>query len=548
MPKRSKYKFSIEGKPLYPHIKLTREAFPRILATRIIANDDAEYFGAFLNRTNARILLDSLNRIFRLRSCDIEIDGTFNYPCTMYYKRRCVAPCVSDLADSESYEEIVAVLRIFLLNDRALFGSTLTSKIAHASEQLDFERAAKWRDMLLAAEAFWEYPRHSVWLDRTSDTITFRETVNGLDVFLISQQGRRVLGERIFSFENAVVSEAGEAISDVIKQFYRLHAPKEVRVPIPLPDKAELENLLQTRIGKRTRVVLLTERNRKVSTDFAVNRSSAELDVRRMIVRLPPLKLMQLLKQEFELVRTPERVTAIDVAHISGTDAVAASISWKNGRIDPVGSSHWQSDSSSELATMQRFAERLAGTGRVDESELFLIDGGQAQLGAALSADLPKGVSLVSAVKPSGDHLSIAYFLTARRKRVEFDISNEAHRLLQLLRDEAHDYANAVHRDTRDYANYYRMAEILPSLTESERRKLVNELGSIAKVSEATDGELSVILAKDRRRIAMADLTRYRAGKAPNIRPLVVPIRLQDAGGAAEDLRPIASGSFPSRS
>lgn len=67
---------------------MTRERFPRILVTRIIAGDDAEYFGAFLNRSNARLLVDFLNRTFRLRSCEIDIDGSFNYPCTMFYKRR----------------------------------------------------------------------------------------------------------------------------------------------------------------------------------------------------------------------------------------------------------------------------------------------------------------------------------------------------------------------------------------------------------------------------------------------------------------------------
>ena len=134
MPKRSKHKFSIAGKPLYPHIKLTREPFPRVLATRIIADDDAEYFGAFLNRTNARMLLDFLNRTFRLRSCDIEVDGSFNYPCTMHYKRRCIAPCVRDLANSEDYEEIVGLVRLFLLNDRPLFRSVLSSRIADASD------------------------------------------------------------------------------------------------------------------------------------------------------------------------------------------------------------------------------------------------------------------------------------------------------------------------------------------------------------------------------------------------------------------------------
>lgn len=90
-------KFSIAGTLLYPHIKLTRERFPRVLGTRLPDDAEAEYFGAFLNRTNARMLIDFLVRTFRLRSCQIKIDGGFNYPCTEYYRRRCLAPCAADL-------------------------------------------------------------------------------------------------------------------------------------------------------------------------------------------------------------------------------------------------------------------------------------------------------------------------------------------------------------------------------------------------------------------------------------------------------------------
>src|SRR3954467_14878596 len=96
--------FDLEGRR-YPHLMITREAFPRILATRAIDDDDGQYFGAFLTRTAVRILIDYLNRRFRLRSCDIAIDGTFPMPCTQFYRRRCLAPCVAKLCSPEKYAE-----------------------------------------------------------------------------------------------------------------------------------------------------------------------------------------------------------------------------------------------------------------------------------------------------------------------------------------------------------------------------------------------------------------------------------------------------------
>ncbi len=538
MPERNKYRFSIEGKPLYPHIKLTREPFPRVLATRIIANDDAEYFGAFLNRTNARMLLDFLNRTFRLRSCDIEIDGSFNYPCTMHYKRRCVAPCVRGLTTVEEYEEIVGLVRLFLLNDRPLFGSVLSSKIAGASEDLDFETAAKWRDILKAVRSYWDNSRRSVWLDATSDAITYRLTEAGLDVILISQKGRRVLGERIFSFEHAAESDAEEAISDIIQQFYRFHAPKEIRVSVLLPNRSELEKIFRERVGRKVRIVLLNDKNRKVSTELAVYRSSAELDVNRLVTKLTPPKLLQLLKREFKLPQTPRRITAIDVSHISGTDQVAAAVSWVDGRMDGGCSQYWLSDASSELGSVRKFVELVGDSRKDGEPELLLVDGGPAQLGMAMAANLPGNISLISAVKPSGEHDSIAYFLAGKR-RIAFDISNETHRLLLRLRDEAHDYANAVHRDTRDYANYYRIAEMLPSLTEPQRTALKINAGSAAAIERISEAKLRKLLGEERAAQAVQDLSRYRSGGSLRVSPLVVPTRIQEENGAADDLRPI---------
>ena len=109
------------GANRYPHIKITNEEFHRALATRRIETDGDEYFGAFLPKTAVRILIDFLNRTFRLRSCDIRIDGTFPVPCTQYFRRRCVAPCVADICPREKYLQIVELARSFLANDREEF-------------------------------------------------------------------------------------------------------------------------------------------------------------------------------------------------------------------------------------------------------------------------------------------------------------------------------------------------------------------------------------------------------------------------------------------
>jgi excinuclease ABC subunit C len=195
------YEFSIAGLPVYPHIKLTNEQFPRALATRILRDDVDEYFGAFLNRTSVRILIDFLNRTFKLRSCTIAIDGTFPVPCTQYYAKRCVAPCVVSLCDGATYLELVDLARLFLRNDRDLFLAAITKKIERAAEVLDFETAGFFRDMLQDVQRFWSNDRWQVWLDDTVDTLELHEDDESISVIIVSQRRSRALGEMVYKFE-----------------------------------------------------------------------------------------------------------------------------------------------------------------------------------------------------------------------------------------------------------------------------------------------------------------------------------------------------------
>lgn len=540
------HKYSIEGKPVYPHFKLTNERFPRVLATRLIEKDGADYFGAFLNRTNARILLDQVNKIFRLRSCDIRIDGIFNYPCTMYYKRRCVAPCVSELCSDAAYSERVQLVRLFLNNERELLREVIRLKIEAAAADLDFETASKWRDMMQEIEDYWENSRVAPWTDGTSDTFEIRFSGAGVDLFLVSQKARRVLGERVFSFPDATESEAADILADVIDQFYRFHAPKEVRVPIDLKARQRLQKALSARFERPIRIRLTTDKNRRISTDVAVYKSTTELDLSRLLKRPSPKAILKEIGALFDIEQMPKRISALDVSHISGTDQVAAAVGWKDGEFVPDATEYLFSENSSEPGAMAELvAERYQDA---DVGEVVLVDGGIAQLNAAAGA-LPDGskVVLIGAVKPPGEHSEISYFLARDGRRIEFDPTSAAMSLLQRLRDEVHDFANSVHRETREYAHFYEMVNIFPSLTEPERQRLLRHFGSSTRAAASSSEELREVLGDERGSAAGRDVENYRTGSTPRVKPLVVPIRFREENAAAEDLRPINSASGKAR-
>ncbi|MCA1590464.1 MAG: hypothetical protein LC734_08765 [Acidobacteria bacterium] len=474
----------IDNLPLYPHLKLTNEEFPRILATRQISDEGDEYFGAFLTKTSVRILIDFLNRVFRLRSCDIEIDGNFPVPCTQYFAKRCLAPCVSKTCSRENYLEMVDIARLFLRNDREVFGSAVSGKIATAADNLDFETGAFWRDILRSVEEYWSRKRYQVWLDDAVDTYEIENIGDDASIiYLVTQRRRRMLGSLAFVSNNTSELNASEHLREIISGFYKFHLPKEIRVSTDFPRRVELANSLSKQFGRPLRINVVKESSLRVTTERALRRTKHEAAL-KSIIEVPSNEQIYLeLQTIFGLNELPLRILAFDAAHISATLFAAAVAVWQNGGLVREQFDYVQSEQSSELQTLAAFAaEKLA---KAETPQLVLIDGGRSQLQAVLK-NLPsrdaRAFKVIAAVKPAGKHSEISHFLDEDENKISFDISSNAHRVLKIMRDEAHGLANSIHGQTRDMQMFF---------------------------------------------------------EPHGVRPLIVPIRFDEPGGNAEDLRPI---------
>jgi len=505
----------------FPHLKLVKEAFPRLLATRRIVDDGSEYFGAFLNRTSVRILIDFLNRTFRLRSCDIHIDGSFSVPCTQYYSRRCIAPCVSSLCSSATYEKAVDLVRLFAGNDRAGLRAEFRQRIDRSAAVLDFERAAGSRDILTNLETFWANPRWNVWLEDTIDTYR----IESATVTLLSQRRNRTLGKT--TFELPEKAPPGRAIYDLVKGIYRFHAPREIRVSLDFPERQNYAQELGQRFGREVRIKVVTDDKLTLTAARAFEVSRREAEFQNATPLAAPGEIAGRLRDVFGLPRIPKTIEAYDVAHISATVFVAAAIT--------------KSVKGGELSALRDLISRRSASGN-NPPDILLVDGGPAQLNAAISALPPfilRNSRVIAAVKPEGRHSQISHFLTEAGERVEFDERDPAHKLLIVMRDEVHELANSVHRLARDMVPFYELASVLPSLDEAQRQKLLTEFGSIRKILEAT--EASILSSFDARtgKAALKDRANYKKDNYSRVAPLIVPIRLDESGGDAEDLRPI---------
>jgi excinuclease ABC subunit C len=448
------------GANRYPHFKLTAEKFPRILATRRVENDDDEYFGAFLTKTSVRILIDFINRTFKLRSCDIDIDGGLPVPCTQFYRRRCVAPCVRKLCSHDQYLTLVELARLFLSDQRGLFRKTVTSIIDAFSASLEFESAAKYRDILQSVEKYWKNARLQVRLDDAVDTYAVDDTPGGCDIFLVTHRNRSVLGRKVFTVSREAFSTSDEALSELIDSFYLYHLPKEIRVSRDFYGRRELASRLTRRFNRPAKISAVNPRSKGINAYRGLMLSHDEHELDRAKPTASPAVISSKLAKLFALEKRPERIQAFDVAHISGTGFVTASAVWESGRFLSADYDFILSDEKSELAALADGVIRSVAEPNRKQPDLILLDGGKNQLNKVLHAltDREMVLKIVAAVKPPGKHGSIAAFLTATNDPIQFDIDSPAHAMLQLLRDEAHDLANRIHRDYREMMPFYETA------------------------------------------------------------------------------------------
>lgn len=478
--KAPRFNFSINQQALYPHLKITREKFPRLLVTRKILSEQDEYFGAFLPRTGVRIWIYVLNKLFRLRSCELDIrGGDLPAPCAMFAEKRCLAPCVENLCDAEEYAETVDFLRLFLARNENGLEKTLKTKIEKLAENLEFEKASRWRDLLNSAQKIFADKKMNLWLDDAVDTYFLEKDAEKTFLHLVTTRARRTLGFQTFVFPNQ--EGFSDVLSQVLWQFYQLHAPKEIRVTRDFAGRKFFAQSLSRQAKRNVKVSIISEEEYKTAF-LALKRSKLDSELKRLS-NLKTIDEVQCELQEiFSLTEKPKRIEAFDVAHISNQDFVAACAVWEDGKVDAKQARFWLLDSANEPQAMAE-AVRLRLLENEKRADFIVLDGGRGQLKAVLEILENKNLKIAAAVKPNQKHSEISHFLTNDGGRIDFETTT-AFEVLRNLRDEAHLLANTIHRQRRE--------------------------------------------------------TQLLSGKKREI-PLLVPIRFDEPNGAAENFRPIST-------
>ncbi|MGI8787324.1 MAG: excinuclease ABC subunit UvrC [Pyrinomonadaceae bacterium] len=508
----------------YPHLKMTREPFPKVVITRKILRDGASYYGPFLPASLARRTLDLINRAFQLRTCDIEIDGKLPRPCLEYHLKRCLAPCVKELCKPDEYEQATADVKLLLEGKNKELANTLQERMWHFAETENYELAAKYRDLHKTVLAIAEQQKMATTAELDVDIFGFYREKQRLALQLFTMREGKIVGRREFFWEDldAENFDVSEFLGEVLAQYYSTdYVPLEIHVPEDFADRAILEKALTERRGRRVKIFDPKRGQKREMISLVENNAKIAFEQRFRVLKADAQKVLEDLQEILELPYFPERIESFDISNIQGAENVAGIVVYENGKPNRaefrrliIKSVEGANDfASMNEAVFRRYKRMLAEEKPLPN--LIFIDGGKGQISAAAAAmqslDLEM-IPIVGLVKPPKRHNEISHLLRFGYEDapVYFDASSPTFRFVQQIRDDTHKTAIQYHRKRREMRDFTSELTAIPKVGEKRKLKLLRNFGSIERIAKATIEELAPFVGAKTAREIFAHFEKQR--------------------------------------
>ncbi len=516
--RQPRFNIRLRDDKTYPYLKLTlADGHPRLAFTRRIRRDGAEYYGPYLPAGLARKAIKLTQKLFGIRVCRIEIDGSLPRPCLYYDMKRCLGPCVDGLTTDEAYAEAVEKARLFLAgrNDELLRG--LRGSMQSHAAGLEFEAAARLRDTMREIEQVTQ--RRKLFSDRGEDVDIFGVHTSGDNaaVVVLVMRGGQVLDRRELFWEGVSRITAERLLSELLPQLYDRTTliPKEIHLPAPIEGEDALTSWLSER--RESKVYLrMPSRGPKAHRVALANRNAAMAFRRRFRGAGAAGEAGEALRRALDLEDAPRRIEGFDISTFGGSQTVASLVVWNDGRMvkkeyrsfNIRGLEQADDFASIRQAVERRYRRTLEEVGEMPD--LILIDGGRGQLNAALEALVELGVDETPVVGLAKREEEL--YVPARPAPLRLRRNHAGLRVLQQVRDEAHRFAVSRHRRRRSRRTLRSRFDDLRGIGPKRRKLLVRRFGSYAGVTRASEEQLRDVLGAKLARSVYASVHRDRRG------------------------------------
>jgi excinuclease ABC subunit C len=486
-----RYNINLKDDKSFPYLKLTvNEPYPRIFITRRIKRDGALYFGPFLPASYARRTIKLVNKYFRLRTCNLEINGMLPRPCLDYQMKRCLGPCVAGLCTKEQYDRAVEDVKLLLSGKTDELIGQLERRMDEASEEMRYEAAAVYRDWISMVRDISERQKMILEGQDDCDLFGYHQEGSQLALEVFAMRGGRVVGRREFYWEDLISFDPSEFFSEALKQYYLQDSftPKEIYIPSDVEDAELLESWLSERKGSRVYIRSPRQGLKSEMLDLVIRNARMSFDTRFRILKPKGEELLKPFQKVLGLDSLPRRIETFDISHVQGADTVASMVLCVNGEM--IENVKGPDDFAAMREVVQRHYENVLEQDEGNLPDLVLIDGGKGQLSAAVSAldDLGLETQAVAAIAKREEIL----FIKGREDApVELPKDSPVLHLIQLMRNEAHRFAVTYHRKRRELRDFDSELMDIPGIGEVRKKVLLRAFGSLERVKQAAFHELA---------------------------------------------------------
>ena len=513
-----KYNTMLKDSKTYPYIKVTvGEDFPRVLLTREQKKDKARYFGPYALSGSISSMIELIRKLFRIRTCNRSLpkDIGKERPCLYHQIGQCDAPCMGKISKEDYRASVERVLK-FLSRDYDDVLKMLKGKMLAASERLEFEKAAEYRDLMARVEALHQEQKADDSLSEERDVIASASEGNNTVISVFFERNGRLVGREHHYLEQAEQQEPAAYLGEFLKQYYdgMPYIPKEISMETEPEDRELIEEWLTAKRGRAVhiRVPKIGGKEHLV----ALAKQNAQMVLRQDLEKLTreEKRTKGAAAEIAELLGLTEihRMESYDISNIGGFQSVGSMVVFHDGkprkseyRKFRIKSVNGPNDyASMEEVLTRRFLHGMEERKEQKESsftrypDLILMDGGKGQVHIAeeVIAKLGLDIPVAGMVKDDSHRTRGLYFKDAE---LPINTRGEGFALLTRIQDEVHRFAIEYHKSIRSKEQVHSSLDDIPGIGPKRRRELMRHFDSIDTLRKADADEIAALPGMNRK-------------------------------------------------
>lgn len=490
-----KYNILLKDDKTYPHLMMDlSEEYPSLRKFRGSRGSNCKYFGPYASAAMVKEVLDIIQKIFQLRSCQDSVFKTRKRPCMLYQIKRCNAPCVGKVS-KEEYNKLVTDVIAFLEGKSTSIQEDLSQKMQKASDEENFEEAILLRERIKSLTNAQLHGNLEYSNLQSVDIVGIAEEENWFCIEIFFIRGGKNCGNSPYFIKKVEDSTKQETLEAFLSGFYSEHmAPKEVFVSEKISNKEFLEKALNTKIntyskGNKFKLIENAIKNAKMSIERKIaENQSVHANLEEM-------------KKYFELDKIPERIEIYDNSHNQGSYAIGAMVVATPEGFDKKSYRTFnikETENTNDDFAMMKEVLRRRFNHMNDENrpDIILLDGGIGQLNAVHESlkdcDL-KGIKIIAISKGVDRNAGREFYHQLGKESFSLPYRSSIAFYLQKLRDEAHRFAIGTHRKKRGKSITKSQLDGVEGIGAKRKKKLLNHFGSVDSIKGATIEDIAKI-------------------------------------------------------